>query len=110
VEIREFPPEYGFHQDLLPWGAVQSHQHVETWTFGRVPPPEFRHHSGIYIQVALQTEEGEFRGLLPLLESLVNNVAYALLRFRDRFPPTLIAGAPHPNLWLDGRGPIVLRR
>lgn len=109
VEIREFPPEYGFQQDLLPWGAMESRQHVETWTFGRVPPPEFRHHSGIYIQVALQTERGKFRGLLPLLESFVNNVAYALLRFRDRFPPTLIAGAPHPTLWLDRGGPIVLR-
>jgi len=79
-----FQPDTGFQLHPI-WGRVKSHDHVETWTFTK-PPAEMQHHSGAYLQIAMEHRNFSFE-LFPLLHGMTNGVAETLRRFADCFPP-----------------------
>lgn len=82
--IPRFAPDLGFRQAAV-WGPVESHSHVETWTFA-LAPAKLEHHSGAILQVALEHRDG-LSNLVPLMAELVDSVALVLARFATRFPP-----------------------
>lgn len=83
--VPRFPPEVGCETWPV-WGAVESHSHVETWTFAK-PPPELLAPDGALLEVTLNPEGEEWVGLIPFLEETSKQVRRAILRFADRFPP-----------------------
>lgn len=88
VVIPPFPKETGFRQQVR-FGAVESHSHIETWTFTN-PPADIEPHAGASLQVAVE-DRGNYYDLEPLLAQFVDSVATVLARFSDRFPPTFQA-------------------
>ena len=86
--IPHFPPESGFRQHLR-WGPVESHSHVDTWTFDTAPA-ELQSHTGALLQIALEHGPQELE-LLPTLHGFVNSTAEILRFFSNRFPPVVPA-------------------
>jgi hypothetical protein len=83
TRVPQFAPEFGF-QTHPTWGAVESHGHVETWTFAK-PPGQMHDHGGATIEVTLNPE-GEWIGLVTFLRRTRASVRGVLHRFSDRFP------------------------
>jgi hypothetical protein len=87
------PKQFGF--DFQPvFGPVESHCHIDTWTFTE-PPPELKDHEGAYLEVVLEQPPYE-RNLVMLLSDLIGGVTTVLQKFGGHFPPL-------PDVWRSGR-------
>jgi hypothetical protein len=77
-----FPPDVGFQTERT-WGPVESHSHIETWTFTKLPP-EMQDYRGALLTIGL--EHGHCTvDLLAVLASYSYSVRRVLDRFRNRF-------------------------
>jgi hypothetical protein len=77
------PGHAGFGFDPV-FGPVESHGHVDTWTFTE-PPTNLQEHEGAFLEVVLE-QPGYERNLVLLLDGLISGVTEALRRFESRFP------------------------
>ncbi len=87
----DFPPDVGFTPQPV-WGRVESHDHMETWTFAKTPA-KMQDHPGAYLQVALEHRNTTFE-VLPLLYGMLRSVWTVLARLADRFPPATYGTYP----------------
>jgi hypothetical protein len=76
--------EFGFGFDPV-FGPVESHGHIDTWTFTE-PPPHLKQHEGAFLEVVLE-QPGYERNLVMLLDGLIGSVSKVLRRFESHFPP-----------------------
>ncbi|MCA1680054.1 MAG: hypothetical protein LC777_14455 [Actinobacteria bacterium] len=77
-----FPPSVGFHSKPV-WGPVESHAHVETWTFTKLPP-EMQDYRGARLTVGLEHGDDTV-DLIAVLESYIYSVGRVIDRFSNRF-------------------------
>jgi hypothetical protein len=90
-------PDVGF--DNRPeFGRVESHAHIDTWTFERTPA-KMQDHPGALLHVGLQHGPHSLE-LMPTLHMVVNGAAEVLRRFKARFPPvTLPEDSAYGGKW-----------